>query len=406
MKTKQILIVGAGPSGLMAAEKLAKRGFSVEIFEQMPTAGRKFLMAGRGGLNLTHSQDVSVFLDAYENSKEWFARHLSNFSADELRAWADNLGADTFIGSSGRVFPKAMKASPLLRAWLRHLEDLGVKLHLNHKWIGWGDEEELVFKSPNGDVSRRADAVILAAGGASWPKLGANGHWVQYLNPETASLKPFKPSNMGFCLPWSSVFQDKYAGSAVKNIRLTAGGKSKVGEFIITKSGIEGGIVYAFSKALRDQIDGFGAADFSLDLFPNSIASELEQRLEKQPRKLSTVNKLRKSLNLKGVQAGLVEEVRRATGVVWASNAELAAFLKNIPLKTKAYQGLEKAISTSGGLEISSLNTALMLKAHPGVFCCGEMLDWEAPTGGYLLQGCFSTAVTAARGVQEYLEAV
>ena len=380
-----IAIIGAGPAGLMAAEVLSRAGLRVDIHDRMPSVARKFLMAGRGGLNLTHSEPFERLVSRYGKTAPLLRPALEAFPPGELRAWADGLGADTFVGSSGRVFPRAMKASPLLRAWLTRLSAQGVQFHLRHDWLGW-DDEQLVFAAPIGRLYVKPDATILALGGASWPKLGGNGVWAALLAAEGVDLAPFQPANAGFAAAWSPLFADKFAGTPLKNIALTFAGREVKGELMPTRYGIEGGAVYALSAALRDAIARHGHADLVIDLRPDLNAGQVASKLGRASLKDSLANRLRKSLNLSPVAIALMHE----TG---------ATDIKSIPLRLVAMQGLDRAISSAGGIMFDAVTTDFELKALPRVYAIGEMLDWEAPTGGYLLQACFSTAVAASRAI-------
>jgi len=386
-----IAIIGAGPAGLMAAEVLSRAGqlsqaeLRVDIYDRMPSVARKFLMAGRGGLNLTHSEPFERFVQRYGKTAPLLRPALEAFPPSELRAWADGLGADTFVGSSGRVFPKAMKASPLLRAWLARLSAHGVRFHLRHDWLGWNDEQ-LVFQAPVGRLYVKPDATILALGGASWPKLGANGGWASLLAERGIGIAPFQPANAGFGVAWSSLFADKFAGQPLKNIALTFNGREVKGELMPTRYGLEGGAVYAMSAALRDAIVRNGHADLLIDLRPDLNAGQVASKLGRASLKDSVANRLRKALNLSPVAIALMHE----TG---------AGDVKSVKLRLRDMQGLDRAISSAGGITFDALTADFELKALSGVHAVGEMLDWEAPTGGYLLQACFSTAVAASRAI-------
>lgn len=373
-----IAVIGAGPAGLMAAEVLASAGQRVVVFDQMAQPARKFLIAGRGGLNLTHSEPLERLLTRYPAP---LRPAIAGFPPSALIAWAEGLGQPCFIGSSGRVFPRAMKASPLLRAWLGRLEGLGVTLRRRHRWTGWDAAGALRFDTPAGEARVTPDATILALGGASWPRLGSDGGWAALLE----DVAPFRPANMGFRVAWSAHFAARFAGQPLKRVALSFGGETRRGEAMLTRDGIEGGLVYAFGAALRDAIERDGFADVMLDLRPDVAAVTLAGGSQ------SLATQLRK-VGLSPVAAGLVQEVLRAGG---------PAAVKALPLRLIGMQGLERAISSAGGLRWSALDARYMLHARPGVFAVGEMLDWEAPTGGYLLQACFSTGVAAARAVAE-----
>ncbi|MBP2160842.1 MULTISPECIES: TIGR03862 family flavoprotein [Asticcacaulis] len=380
-----VAIVGAGPAGLMAAEVLAEAGARVAVYDRMPSVARKFLMAGRGGLNLTHSEPMDRFAGRYGKRSAVLKPALDAFTPRDLRAWADSLGAETFVGTSGRVFPKAMKASPLLRAWLNRLEGLGVVIHLRHDWRGW-DDEALLFDTHDGPLRVAADRTILALGGASWPRLGSDGGWMPLLESKGVEIAPFRPANAGFTTQWTQHFAEKFAGEPLKNIALSFGGKTVRGEAMLTRAGLEGGAVYALSGPLRDAIASYGHADLMIDLRPDMNAGQVASKLGRASAKDSLSNRLRKALNLSPAAIGLVHETK-------------ASDIKAVPLRLSAMQGLDRAISSAGGIRFEAVTPGFELKALPGVHAIGEMLDWEAPTGGYLLQASFATAVTAARDV-------
>jgi uncharacterized flavoprotein (TIGR03862 family) len=393
-----VAVIGAGPAGLMAAERLAAAGHSVTVHDRMPSVGRKFLMAGRGGLNLTHSEDIAPFLDRYGSARDQLTPWIEAFTPTDLIQWANDLGQETFIGSSGRVFPKAMKASPLLRAWLARLESLGVQFRLRSNWTGWRDEA-LSFDTPQGQVLERPDAVVLALGGASWAKLGSNGAWVPYLQAEGVEVSPFRPANVGFSFDWSPQIRERFAGSPLKGIALSHGTSTVRGEAMIAAYGIEGGGVYALSASLRDTIERDGQAELVIDLRPDMTRQALTQKLLKPRGKESLSNWLRKTLKLEPVAIALLREA----GPLPSEPGPLANRIKGISLTLSGTQGLTRAISSAGGVTLDAVDEHLMLKARPGVFIAGEMLDWEAPTGGYLLQASFASGVVAASGVQHWL---
>ena len=401
MKT-QIAIVGAGPAGLIAAETLAKAhiGAQITLYDKMPSPARKFLLAGRGGLNLTHSKPLPDFLSAYHEAAPHLAPALAAFSPQDLQDWAAELGEPCFIGSSGRVFPKSFKASPLLRAWLRRLENLGVQFAPRHRWTGWR-EGGLSFETENGEAIIKADAALLALGGASWAKLGSNGLWAEILAEKGIQLAPFRPSNCGFDIAWTPEFAAKYAGTPLKSIVLTGAGTSLRGEALMTEHGLEGGAIYALSAGLRDEIAAQGFATLHLDLRPDVTLAALTTRLSAPQKGQSTSNFLRKAANLHPVQLGLLREVFGKD--IPATPEARARAIKHLPLKLLATRPIDRAISTAGGVTWPELNAHLMLSQMPGTFIAGEMLDFEAPTGGYLLQGAFSTGVLAARGMLEWV---
>lgn len=383
----------------MAAEKLSAAGIPVTIYERMPTAGRKFLMAGRGGLNLTHSEPLEKFLTRYGTASDFLSPLINEFSSNDLRAWCEDLGQETFTGSSGRVFPKTMKASPLLRAWLARLQAVGVEIKYGHTWQGW-DGNQLIFSAADGVHKVKPAAALLALGGASWPKLGSDGSWVDILKAQGVDIAALRPANCGFTVPWSPIFRQKYAGQPVKPVMLTCGDESVQGEIMVTQTGIEGGAVYALSSAIRNEIEQKGKVEVTLDLRPDITLEDMQQRLKKPRGRDSVSNHLRKAGGLSPVAIGLVNEVLHQR-----KGAELARLVKALPLTLTGTSGLERAISTAGGIRLSEINDNFMLKKIPGMFVAGEMLDWEAPTGGYLLQATFSTAVRAARGIQSFLNA-
>lgn len=389
---KRVVIVGAGPAGLIAAETLAQAGVAVEIFDRMAAPGRKFLMAGRGGLNLTHSEGFDAFLDRYGDAAAWLKPYIEAFPAAKVREWAAGLGIETFVGTSGRVFPKDMKATPMLRAQLRRLSDLGVKVYLNRTWLGWGPQG-LLFDG-GGTVS--ADAVLLALGGASWPRLGSNAAWLPFLLEKGVQIAPFRPANCGFSAEWSAPMAE-FAGTPLKGIALKSGPHVSRGEAVITRDGIEGGGIYAISRFLRDDIEATGTAMLEIDLRPDMTAEQVGAKLKGGRRGASVTNRLRKGLHLSPAAVCLLRE---GYGVqLPADPAALAACVKSVPVRLKGTAGLARAISSAGGILLDEVDTGLMLKKLPGVFVAGEMLDWEAPTGGYLLTACFATGQAAAQGI-------
>jgi uncharacterized flavoprotein (TIGR03862 family) len=372
-------VIGAGPAGLMAAETLAAAGHAVVVFDQMAAPARKFLLAGRGGLNLTHSEPLEPFLTRYGAAADLLRPAIEAFPPAALIAWAEGLGQEVFTGTSGRVFPRAMKASPLLRAWLARLEGLGVTLRRRHRWLGWDGAGALRFATPEGEQRFVPRATILALGGASWPRLGSDGAWAALL----PGVTPFRPANMGFRVEWSAHLRERFAGEPLKRVALTFAGETRRGEAMITRDGIEGGLLYAASAALREAIARDGFADITLDLRPDLPRVTLPGGSQ------SLANQLRKQARLSPVAVALVQEALRA-----GAGRGPAELVKALPLRLTGTQGLERAISSAGGL---AFGHGLAVPGHERVFACGEMLDWEAPTGGYLLQACFSTAVAAAR---------
>jgi uncharacterized flavoprotein (TIGR03862 family) len=386
-------IIGAGPAGLVAAEMLAEAGAQVTVHDRMPSVGRKFLMAGRGGLNLTHSEPLDRFLARYRPAAPLLLEAVRAFPPAALAAWCQGLGIATFEGSSGRIFPVALKASPLLRAWLARLAGLGVRIQPRSHWLGWAVDGRLQFA--NAAANRSSAATILALGGASWPRLGSDGLWTHAMPGQR--ILPWAPSNMGFRVAWSEHFLARHDGAPLKRIALRFEELSVKGEARITRDGIEGQAIYALSAALREAIALKGPIDLLLDLRPDLSGEEVAARLAERPRAESLSNGLRKALSLSPVATGLVQEALRAGG------GAVPQLVKALPIRLTAPTPLDRAISAAGGLDWSDLDARFMLKARPGVFACGEMLDWEAPTGGYLLQACFSTGVAAARGALAWL---
>ena len=391
-----VAVIGGGPAGLMAAEVLSAAGLSVAVFERMPTLGRKFLMAGRGGLNLTHSEDFERFASRYGTASDRLRPMLEAFTPADLTAWAEGLGQATFVGTSGRVFPKALKASPLLRAWIARLEGQGVALNTRATWTGWNAAGDLVFETPDGPRAARPRATILALGGASWARLGSDGAWTSLLAARGAEVAAFRPANVGFSVAWTEVFKERFAGAPLKNIALSFEGRVARGDALAAGYGLEGGAVYALSALLRDAVQAYGSARLEIDLRPDMAVEQLTARLSKPRGGQSLSSWLRKAAHLSPVEIGLLREAHGLALPV-APDA-LAAAIKAAPIVLTGTQGLERAISSAGGLSFEALD-GLELKGLPGVFVAGEMLDWEAPTGGYLLQACFATGVAAARAV-------
>ncbi|MFT8950961.1 MAG: TIGR03862 family flavoprotein [Gluconobacter sp.] len=391
-----VAIIGAGPAGLFAAEYLSAHGCHVEVFEQMPSVGRKLLMAGRSGLNLTHSEPLDLFITRYGTAQDWLTPALLNFPPDALRHWAENLGQECFSGSSGRVFPKSMKASPLLRAWLSRLAEQGVQIRTRHRFTGW-EGSRLTFETPEGPVTFSADATLMATGGASWSRLGSDGRWASLFPAETS---PFKPSNCGFIPNWPDDVLQRHDGQILHSVGLSFQGTETRGDVTITPRGLEGSALYALSASLRDAITSTGTATLSLDLRPTLSEDAILKRLQAQRPRESQSNRLRKALSLDSAS----RELLRQTTPKQATPLQLAQAMKALPIALTGTDTLDRAISTAGGLRQDALDENFMLKTHPGVFAAGEMLDWEAPTGGYLLQGCFSTGLAAAKGVLGWLE--
>jgi uncharacterized flavoprotein (TIGR03862 family) len=400
-----IAVIGAGPAGLMAAEVIAQGGAGVTVYDAMPSAGRKFLMAGRGGLNLTHSEPLPAFLARYGEATPRFAAAITAFPPESLRQWSEALGQPTFVGSSGRVFPKAMKASPLLRAWLRRLDGSGVRFALRHRWTGWDDDGRLSFHTPDGKRVVEARATVLALGGASWPRLGSDGAWVETLRSRGVTIAKLRPANCAFSVAWSDIFRNRFEGHPLKGAALSFDAHSVRGEAVITRNGIEGGAIYALSAELREAIGDKGEAILRVALRPELSISDLVARLSMPRAKQSLSNFLRKAIHLSPVAIGLLQEAAIASGVSLASlsTASLAALINDLPIKLDGVAPIARAISTAGGISLDELNADFMIRRLPGIFAAGEMLDWEAPTGGYLLQACFATGAAAGRGAVKWL---
>ena len=401
-----IAIIGGGPAGLMAAEAASAAGAQVDLYDSMASVGRKFLLAGKGGLNLTHSEPAQKFLSRYGARRAQIEPLFSSFGPDALRTWARGLGIDTFIGTSGRVFPTDLKAAPLLRAWLRRLRQTGVRFHMRHRWSGWDEQGTLCFTTPEGKLSVQSDAVVLALGGGSWPTLGSDASWVSLLAERGLLIAPLRPANCGFDVGWSDHFLAKFSGSPVKSVavvmRNAAGGESwHPGEFVITKTGVEGGVIYAVSAALRDEISAKGMATLRIDLTPDRDAPRLIHDLSRPRGKRTMATHLQRQAHIEGVKAGLLREA--VSKEDFLDPVRLAASIKALPLRLVAPRPLEEAISTAGGVAFEALDERLMVRMLPGLFCAGEMLDWEAPTGGYLLTACFATGQAAGAGAAAWL---
>jgi uncharacterized flavoprotein (TIGR03862 family) len=400
-----VAIIGAGPAGLMAAEVLAQGSANVTVYDAMTSAGRKFLMAGRGGLNLTHSEALPEFLARYGAAKSHLAPAIEAFPPDALRAWSEALGQPTFIGSSGRVFPQAFKASPLLRAWLRRLDAMGVRLSLRHRWSGWNDDGHLLFQTPHDQHVVDARATVLALGGASWPRLGSDGGWAETLAARGVTISPLRPANCGFTVTWSEIFRNRFEGQPLKGIALSFGPHTVRGEAMVTRTGIEGGAVYALSADLREAIIATGETTLHVALRPDLTSVELTARLSAPRGKQSFSNYLRKVAHLSPAGIGLLQEAAIASGVSLSamSPATLADLINAVPIKLNGIAPIARAISTAGGISFNELDADFMIRRLPGVFAAGEMLDWEAPTGGYLLQASFATGAAAGRGALKWI---
>ncbi|WP_127478881.1 TIGR03862 family flavoprotein [Sulfurivermis fontis] len=399
--TTNVAVIGGGPAGLMAAEVLAAAGVQVDVYDAMPSVGRKFLMAGKGGMNITHSESLERFIDRYGARREYLAPLLARFGPDALRAWIHDLGIATFVGSSGRVFPADMKAAPLLRAWLHRLRSAGVRFHVRHRWLGWDAAGALRFASPSGEVVGRPAATVLALGGGSWARLGSDGAWVPLLQGRGIAVAPLRPSNCGFEVAWSEHLRTRHAGQPVKPVVVSFAGERRQGELMVTEYGVEGGVVYALSAPLREAIAAEGRAVPLLDLVPGREQARLAADLARPRGRDSLAKHLRRHAGIDGVKAGLLRELVPVE--VLRDPARLAAALKALPLPLRATRPLDEAISSAGGVRFEALDEHLMLRGLPGVFCAGEMLDWEAPTGGYLLTACFASGRAAGEGVRDWL---
>lgn len=396
----QVAIIGGGPAGLMAAEVLADAGLAVTLFDSMPTVGRKLLMAGKSGLNITHAEDHAALLARYGAARPRLQKALDAFTAENLRNWCSGLGIETFVGSSGRVFPKVMKASPLLRAWLGRLGEKGVEFHTRHRWVGF-DSQSLRFETPEGEKVLAFDAVLLALGGASWPKLGSDAAWVPWLGERGVAVAPFLPANCGFDVDWSAGFIERFAGTPLKSVTATSAVGTVPGEFVVNRWGIEGSLVYAHSAALRDALIAEEPAVLHVDLVPGRSRERLAKDLARQPAKLSFSNRLRKGAGLDPVKAALLRECLPDANTL--DPDALAAAIKSVPIRPQRPRPIAEVISSAGGVAFSGVDEQFMLNALPGVFVAGEMLDWEAPTGGYLLTASIATGRAAAEGMLDYL---
>jgi len=406
-----VAVIGGGPAGLMAAEVLIEAGIKVDFYDAMPSVGRKFLMAGKGGMNISHAVPYDKFLSRYGASCTNIKPMLDQFTPQALREWVQGLGIDTFVGSSGRVFPADMKAAPLLRAWLHRLRAAGVNFHMRHRWLDWveGENTVLNFATPEGERKIKVDAVVLALGGSSWPKLGSTGAWVSLLARRGVLVAPLKPSNCGFDVAWSEHFRSRFSGQPLKSVCVSFSNVEGVdfrqqGELVVTANGVEGGIIYTFSALLRDEIAATGFADIHLDLLPDKELPLLIDRMSQTQGKLSMANHLRKRIGIDGVKASLLREIVSASD--FDNPVRLCSAIKALPVKLIATRPIDEAISSAGGIAFEALDKHLMIRSMPGVFCAGEMLDWEAPTGGYLLTACFATGRAAGFGVLNSLNSV
>jgi uncharacterized flavoprotein (TIGR03862 family) len=401
-----VAVIGAGPAGLMAADVLARGGAAVTVYDRMPSAGRKFLLAGRGGLNLTHGEALERLLGRYGSSEPHLRPAIEAFSPAALRAWCEDLGQSTFVGSSGRVFPTAMKASPLLRAWLRRLDAQGVAFKLRQHWDGWDDDGRLRFTGPDGEVAIGADATVLAMGGASWPRLGSDGGWADALIKSGIRVAVLRPANCGFIVRWSELLVSRFEGQPLKSIELSFGDHRVRGEALITRTGLEGVGIYALSAVLRDAIASSGEAVLQIDLRPDNTGAELAARLGAPRGKQSLSTFLRKTLSLSPAAIALLQETAISSSARLSAldAAALAALIKAVPVRLVGTAPIARAISTAGGVAFDEVDANFMLRRHPGTFVVGEMLDWEAPTGGYLLQAAFATGAAAGRGALQWLE--
>ena len=424
---KSVAIIGGGPAGLMAAQEAVKSGFQVDVYDAMPSVGRKFVLAGKGGLNLTHSEAAEPFVSRFGAKSGEIGALLAKFGASDVQAWAHGLGVETFVGSSGRVFPKDMKAAPLLRAWLHQLRAAGVRFHMRHRWLGWDDSAQadadvdagghhLHFATPTGNVTVQADAVVLALGGGSWSRLGSDGAWVPVLQQQGVHVKPLLPANCGFDVGWSAYFAEKFAGQPFKTVAITVTSGNpekprfqKQGEFVATRTGVEGSLVYAASSWLRDDIAANAVATFQLDLLPDRTAEHVLAEVRHPRGSRSLVSHLKSRLKLDGIKVALLYEILGKDAMNDA--VTLATGIKALPITLTSASPIDEAISSAGGVAFEGLNAALMLQVNEksatrvsaGVFCAGEMLDWEAPTGGYLLTACLASGFVAGHGVAQYL---
>ena len=406
-RAQRVAIIGGGPAGLMAAEVLSQAGISVDLYDAMPSVGRKLLLAGIGGLNITHSEDYKKFCDRYGAEQALLQPSLDQFTPEALRAWVHALGIDTFVGTSGRVFPKEMKAAPLLRAWLNRLRQQGVRFHVRHRWQGWAANGALQLTRPEGDIQIKPDATILALGGASWPKLGSDGSWVALLEAQGVHTSPLQSANCGFEVPWSALLKQKFSGEPLKSIAIrftdhTGHVHDRQGECIVSREGVEGSLIYALSRPLRQTINATGSATFYIDLAPDRTAEKVLESLCRRGSK-SLSSYLKSAFGFNGIKTALLYEVLSKEQI--NDLKTLAVTIKALPITVHATRPIAEAISTAGGLCFSDIDQNFMIKKLPGVFVAGEMLDWEAPTGGYLLTGCLATGRQAGHGALRWLTA-
>ena len=406
LKAAPVAIIGGGPAGLMAAEVLSAGGARVDLYDAMPSIARKFLLAGKGGLNLTHAEPAALFMQRYAAGNPQLLASIGQFGADQVRAWAQGLGIETFVGSSSRVFPLEKKAAPLLRAWQKRLREAGVDFHMRHRWTGWNSTRGLGFATPSGAIEVKPALTILALGGGSWARLGSDGGWVPWLRGENVPVASLKPANCGFDIAWSEHFRSRFAGHPLKSVRLLFDEDAgepfrRDGECMITDAGIEGGLIYAACARLREQIAAKGSASIKLDLLPQHETARVLRELQHPRGARSQASHLKSRLGLSGVKAGLLREALPREG--FAEPLRLAAAIKALPLTLVAARPLDEAISSAGGVCFEALDEHLMLRRLPGVFCAGEMLDWEAPTGGYLLTACLATGRAAGLGALAWL---
>ncbi len=403
--SSRVAIIGGGPAGLMAAEVLGQAGVNVDLYDAMPSVGRKFLLAGVGGMNITHAEDYAAFVSRYGERAGDLRPLLDAFSPDSLREWIHGLGIDTFVGSSGRVFPSDMKAAPLLRAWLKRLRESGVQLHTRQRWLGWDEHGALRIAGPQGETRVEADATLLALGGGSWARLGSDGAWVPLLQNRGIAIAPLQPANCGFEVAgWSEHLREKFAGAPLKTVSLALPGEApRKGEFVLTATGIEGSLVYALSAPIRNTINRDGVATVLLDLLPDRTLTQIASALARPRGSQSMAKHLHRQLKLDGAKAALLRELTDAT--TFQAPQALAAEIKALPIRLVRPRPLDEAISSAGGVPFEELDEGLMLRRLPGVFCAGEMLDWEAPTGGYLLTACFASGRAAAEGMLRWLRA-